>query len=73
MDQDLGLRIVNLYQDFNKTEICRELLMRYREQDATLLRAMETMTEEQRNAVSDYLGVYFAMYDRLMEYVCARI
>lgn len=72
MDQEVGRRMLQVEEHAFQDERYRQLLEEYRVLDARLLRALDTMTKEQRDAVMDYLGLLGEMFRKMLAIACER-
>lgn len=72
MDQEVGRRMLAVEELAFRDERYRQLLGEYRVLDAQLLRALDTMTKEQRDVVMDYLGLLGEMFRRMPAIACER-
>lgn len=70
MDRKVVNRILKVGELAYQNEEYRLLLEEYRVLDRRLLRALETMTKEQRDAVMDYLGLFGELHRRQLAIAC---
>lgn len=70
MDQEVGRRMLKVEELAFQDERYQQLLEEYRVLDARLLRALDTMAQEQRDVVMDYLGLLGEMFRRMLSIAC---
>lgn len=71
MNKEIALKIAAVQEAAEQDEQYQVLLEEYRILDKRFLDMLPTLTKEQRDAVTDYLGVVFEMQRRQLEIACA--
>ena len=70
MDQKIVGRLSAVYEQARQDVEYRQLLDEYRVRERQLMEALETMNENQRDAVLDYLGLAGEMHRKLLAFAC---
>lgn len=73
MDQTAGRKMMEIQQQAAEQPAYQLLLEEYRQLDARFLQVRETMTEDQRCAVDDYMGLCWEMHRYLLELACKQV
>ena len=70
MEQIVTERFITVNERARQDSDYQQLLAEYRVRERQLMEALETMNENQRDAVLDYLGLAGEMHRKLLELAC---
>ena len=69
MNQETSNRLLSIQERAMVDETYMELMREHEERNGRFLATMESLSEEQRAAIYDYLGVLVQMHHRMLELI----
>ena len=67
MDQSAAARMIQIQEQAMHNTEYRALLAEYRQRSEELARVLETLSNEDRNVIEDYLGLTAEMHRKILE------
>ena len=72
MNRTMAHRILDIQDEFAQNPKYTQLIREYREASVSFREAVESMTQEQKDAMFSYMGLLFETHIGLLEYALTR-